>query len=383
MSEPYRLIDTTDALGEAARALEGAPSFYIDTEFESGPGETSLCLIQISAGKEVYLVDPLRLTAVESLTGSITGDGAEWVLHAGGIDIGLLLDKLELVEPPAIFDTQVAWGLLGAEYSVSLAYLNYRVLGVRGDKEHQADSWTDRPISASQLAYAASDVETLPRLRARLGESLQEQGKLELAREVSREFCFTRPQGARQDRGLSMDDFRKAWELDPGGQAALRFLIDWYNDPPDGEKPSWLKPRVLFLIARRLPETASELAGIKGVPKRWAYQLGDRLMGRLLRATGEADEREFPVIEPEPYVTYEELRVDAFITAVRQATSEAISIAPDVAYPAWLTQEHLRPAILSSGDVRSGLDVLGGWRQEWLAGPYEAFCEGWSRLRKS
>jgi acetyl/propionyl-CoA carboxylase alpha subunit len=83
----------------------------------------------------------------------------------------LLMSRLRLDARPRVFDTQVAWALVTAEASVSLAYLVFRVLGLRTTKAHQADDWMRRPLPTNQLAYAACDVAHLPELRARLFEA--------------------------------------------------------------------------------------------------------------------------------------------------------------------------------------------------------------------
>lgn len=375
----YTLVETTRGLEEAAQQLTGKPILYIDTEFEQRGGETTLCLVQISSGAQIFLIDALRLAAMESLAAAVAAPGQQWVLHSAKTDIELLLDKLQLPQAPQVFDTQVAWALLGAEYSVSLAYLNYQLLGERMEKEHQADPWVQRPIPDSQLAYAARDIATLPELRQKLLERLAAQQKEQLAETVSREFaCQPRPE-ASGPRILCVDDFRNAWELDYGAQAALQFLIDWWN-APESDRPGGMKPYVLFQIARRMPASGEELARIKGVPHRWARKHGDLLTGRMMRASYEADEQQYPAIAPKPYLSFEEVRIDAFLNAARYAVSRRVAIAPEICFPSGLLQEELRPRIFAAGQLEAGVQALREWRQDWLAPHYTQFCGKWQRL---
>ena len=369
----FKLVDTTDALKSAATSLARASTLFIDTEFECRRGETTLCLLQISSGDDIYLIDCLRLTAMDCLAEAITGPDTEWVLHDGSKDIGLILAKLGLGQPPKIFDTQVAWGLLNPERAVSLVYVIYKVLGIRTAKEHQADPWNLRPIPDAQLEYAASDIEYLPGLRAKLGQALEQDGKAELIHPVSREFCASQDGGGANRKAVTTDDFRKAWELDYDGQAALRFLIDWYNNLSDEEVPSGIKPYVLFLIARRLPESGQELAAIKGVPSGWARREGDVLMGRMIRATYEAREDEYPALEAPPYVTFQEIRAKAWLAIVRWFVCKRLVIAPDIAFPKWL-MDRLQERNMKTGDMSSGTEEFSGWRKDWLSVPYEECC---------
>jgi len=65
----YQLIDTAAGLDSATHALEndlaepGAKRLYLDTEFESNRSGIKACLLQVSAGKNTYLIDTLALKA--------------------------------------------------------------------------------------------------------------------------------------------------------------------------------------------------------------------------------------------------------------------------------------------------------------------------------
>ncbi|RYE84629.1 MAG: ribonuclease D, partial [Myxococcales bacterium] len=192
----FTLVDSPPALAHCIEVLERrpSPSVYLDTEFDPQRDRTTLCLLQLSDGEQVFLVDPLRLDLMP-LAGVLGAPGAEWVLHAGRQDVPLVCDALGLATPPRVFDTQVAWALLGPEASVALAYLEFRLLGLRGDKGHQADDWRRRPLPPTQLAYAARDVAHLPALRRLLGERLAAVGRAELAVAASREAVWPEPEG--------------------------------------------------------------------------------------------------------------------------------------------------------------------------------------------
>ena len=190
----------------------------MDTEFESARGGTTLSLIQIHDGKEVHLVDALRLPSLAALGPALSGAEQEWVLHAGQQDVPLLMDHLGLENLPRLLDTQVAWACCSPEASVSLAYLEMVLLGKRRGKGHQADDWKRRPLPRSQLAYAAEDVASLPALFEQLEGRLKENDRVEIAYQASRELL--QPQ-VEPPRRLRLADFRNAWQLGPGQQARL------------------------------------------------------------------------------------------------------------------------------------------------------------------
>ena len=196
------LVTTSAGLKECADKLAGAPRYYLDTEFDLAGPAKKLCLIQVSNGSsDIYLIDPFSLSALEPLAAAIFRSDVEWVVHAGDQDVALLREALHLKDCPRVFDTQVAWGLLGAEYPVSLAYLLYKILGIRSAKNEQAGPWMTRPLTQEQLDYAASDVDHLPALRDWLTKRLGELGRETFVHEVSAETVLPSPAPP-----LSLDD---------------------------------------------------------------------------------------------------------------------------------------------------------------------------------
>lgn len=362
------LVDSHAELQRVADALADAPALYLDTEFESQRGGTTLCVLQVSDGEQVHLVDALRLANLAPLVGILNDAGREWVLHAGQQDVPLLIDSLGVQARPKIFDTQIAWALTSAEHSVSLAYLEFRLLGLRKTKAHQADDWKRRPLPASQLAYAAEDVAHLPALHAELQRRLAEHGRPDAAHAASADLLWPETD---PPEPLSLSDFRNAWQLDAHCQAALRFAIDWYNALSDEERAFAPEPKVLLSIASRLPQSARDLERIKGVPRRWAERHGDRFTGQLMRATAEADTEGFVPIDPPPYATFEEILLDAWIARARAELCAALCIAPELLLPSRLVKR-LRAALLN-GDADPVGSTLRGWRADLLAARLRAW----------
>src|SRR5690349_6875212 len=110
------LIETEDALRGLAGELAGAATLFLDTEFESRREGSELCLVQLSRGAELYVVDALKLPDLSTLRPAF--EGAEWVVHAGQQDVHLLERHAQLTERPRVFDTQIAWALTSVEHSV-------------------------------------------------------------------------------------------------------------------------------------------------------------------------------------------------------------------------------------------------------------------------
>ncbi len=356
-----KLIATESELAQLGQALRGAEVLYLDTEFESNRSGIELCLLQVSDGRQIFLVDAIALRDLTPLAAAFQSS-ALWVLHAGQQDVMLLGERLDLRTRPRVFDTQIAWALSTVEHSVSLAYAQFRALGLRGTKAHQADDWVRRPLPASQLAYAAADVEHLPELYRFLNERLVALGRSHLVPLVSAENIWTEQPAPSV---LSLESFRNAWQLDHRGQAALRYLIQWFNELPEREREQAPENKTLLSLAGRLPRSVDDLWRIKGVPRTWSHEHAQNLVHGLTRAAEAADATGFVPIDPPAYATKQELRLDGWLAAARAEVCATLSLAPELALPSRIIKG-LRSQLASNGTAQLG-DALDGWRKTLLS----------------
>jgi ribonuclease D len=372
MSAPRTILITSSAqLKECAGKLAGATQYSLDTEFDFVGPAKKLCLVQVWSGSgEIYLIDPVALTVLEPLAAAISRPGVEWIVHAGDQDVALLREALHLANSPRVFDTQVAWGLQGPEYPVSLAYLLYRILGIRSSKSEQAGPWGTRPLTPEQLDYAASDVAHLPALRDWLAKRLGDLGREALAAEVSVETVS--PLAAPP---LSLDDFRNAWQLDAPGQAVLQHLIEWWNGLSPAEQKEGPQPKIFLTLAKMIPETGEELAKIRGIYFPWAKRHGDAFTGRLVRVSAEASRQGSVPLEPPPYNTFERILAEGWIRKVAAEVSAEAGLAPELAFPERLIRKMIQ-AVEETKTRASAAELLTGWRERLLRQPFLARTQG-------
>jgi ribonuclease D len=359
-----RVLASVEELRGALPAFEGQSTFYIDTEFDSSKQGKTLSLLQISCGHEIYVVDALRLASLTPLAPALFAPEARWVLHAGLQDVELLLREFGEAEPPRLFDTQIAWGLLGPEASVSLAFLQFKLLGVRSAKGYQADDWLRRPLPQAQLAYAAEDIAHLPELERALVERLSALGRAHVVSEVCRELLLPKPAAPTL---LTLESFRNAWQLEAQGRAALLALLDWHNALPEPER-SRMPPRTLLSIASRLPLSVKDLSRIKGVSAPLCRNHGAALVALMKQAalaTGEGLE----TLEPQAYATFEDYRAEARLALARIELAAELSIAPDLVLPMAIVRRML-PRVKAAGSLVAGAEELSGWRAELLKAPF-------------
>ena len=195
-------IDTDQALASACEELAGADRIALDTEFIRErtyfPG---ICLIQMTAGDGIVLVDPLKVARLEPLYALLADASITKVLHAARQDFEIFYHLTGRVPAP-LFDTQIAAALAGFPDQVGYASLVEAILGVELDKSHTRTNWQRRPLSEAQLAYAADDVRYLGPVCDRLTEMLTASGRLAWAREDS---------AALEDTGLYVLHPENAW----------------------------------------------------------------------------------------------------------------------------------------------------------------------------
>jgi ribonuclease D len=312
----------------------------------------------------------LKLGRLDPLGAALARPDVEWVFHAGLQDLSLIEQRLHVRAPSRLFDTQVAYALVSAESNVALAYLRYQLLGARSDKAHQADDWIARPLSASQLTYAAGDVHDLPALTDLLLRRADAKDRRELVFEASREALEPTRE---PPPPLTLENFRNAWQLGPKSQAGLRFLIDWHNALSAEEKQNAPDLKTLLALAARLPENPPALARIKGVSPGVVQRHGAHLASGMTNAARQAISTDFVPIEPLPYATFADIRRDAWLGLLRAEVCATLEVSPEHVLPQRVVRElkaklqEARPGRLAEG--------LRGYRKRLLGDAIDAFCE--------
>ncbi len=168
------LITDDAALATAIDSLAEAPVYAIDTEFHRERTYfAQLALVQIAWDGHLVLVDPLAVD-LSGLAKVFDRDGIA-VMHAARQDLEVLERSVGSI-PTNLFDTQLAGGFLGYT-SPSLSVLVEKELGTHLPKADRLTDWLRRPLSDKQLVYAASDVEHLVELHARLADRLERRSR--------------------------------------------------------------------------------------------------------------------------------------------------------------------------------------------------------------
>src|SRR3954469_4863071 len=133
----------------------------LDTEFvRERTWWPQLALVQLALDDRVLLVDPLVPGMCEALAPLLADSAVLKVMHSASEDLVALKHACGVVPAP-LFDTQIAAALAGIGAGVGYQRLVQDTLGVALPKGETRSDWLRRPLSPSQLEYAADDVRHL------------------------------------------------------------------------------------------------------------------------------------------------------------------------------------------------------------------------------
>ena len=209
-----------------------------------------LCLVQVSDGEEIYLVDPLAIEDLSPL-GRYLESASIW-LHGADFDMRLIAAEFDLL-PGFVLDTQIAARLVGEE-RFSYANLVEGHFGVVLSKSSQKENWGQRPLPDKMCEYARNDVRYLLPLADRLVEKLREKGRYDWFIES----CEAAMDKVRQRDGERAEAWRVqgSGKLNRRGLSFLRALWHWRDE----EARDWDRPAFMVAKNKQLVVWAQELA---------------------------------------------------------------------------------------------------------------------------
>jgi ribonuclease D len=283
----FQRIETAAALDALARDLMREKVIAVDTEADSFYHYfDKTCLVQIATKKEIFLVDPLALGGPEELqplAKMFASRDIRKIFHAAEYDLFVLKRDCGF-EFDALFDTMISAQLLGYP-AVGYSALVERHFEVRLPKDEQRSDWSQRPLSDSQLTYAASDVAHLIVLSERLERELRKTKRISWAEEEF-EALSRRQWPERGFDRLGYLRIKGARNLDPIALSVLRELyLVRDRRAREIDRPSFkvLGNRTLLEIAERRPHDDSGLASIKGVTELILRRFGREVLGAVER----------------------------------------------------------------------------------------------------
>ena len=168
--------------------LDLGPVVAIDCETMGlHPHRDRLCVVQLSAGDgHAHLVQIARdQTDAPNLARLLSDPQVLKLFHYGRFDIAAMYHSFGALASP-VWCTKIASRLVRTYTDRhGLRSLVQELLGTDISKQQQSSDWGADTLSDAQIAYAASDVLHLHRLREELTRMLEREGRLQLA-----QACF-------------------------------------------------------------------------------------------------------------------------------------------------------------------------------------------------
>ncbi len=338
------------------------PYVALDTEFMRVDTFYPIAgLLQVCDGSQVYLIDPLLIQNWDAFAELLADPAVIKVLHACSEDLEVF-SRLTGTLPLPLFDTQIAAAYLNIGFSMGYSRLVQSVLDIDLPKGETRSDWLQRPLSETQVSYAAEDVlhlaEVYDALRARLAPDkfnwVLEDGE-EMVVNVRREI----------DPNEVYRDAKLGWKLAPAKLAVLRELYAWREQQArlrNLPRNRVIRENSLWPMARNQPDNLVALARIEDMHPKTVRQDGEFLLG-LIKEAAAKPAAEWPEALPEP-LPVEAAALLKVLRAVGQREAERLDIAPEI-----MLRKKILEALLKSGFPNGPYqlpDSLRGWRRELM-----------------
>jgi len=174
----FILIESSEDLIFLNKELLKCPYLGIDSEFRrTNKDNMKLALLQVNDSTEIYLIDCLKIREPNTICSFLSSPDVTKIFHSCKEDNEAIYSWTNQ-KVHNIYDTQIANALLGGSFSLSYQDLVKEKFGLKVSKDETRTNWLRRPLSESQLNYAASDVFFLIDLYKQQMEKLIEENKL-------------------------------------------------------------------------------------------------------------------------------------------------------------------------------------------------------------
>jgi ribonuclease D len=240
------------------------------------------------------------------------------------------------------------------------------LIGAKLGKALTFSHWDQRPLSASQLRYAADDVRYLPLLRAEIGKRLDARGHWDWARDEFAAMCDAKLY--QFDPESAYLRVRGATSLSAHALAVLRELTIWRDGVArahDVPPRAFLKDEILIDLARNPVKSLEKLDRVRGLPRPVEAAHGREIVEATQRGLATPPGK-FPfarTVEPSPT---ERFRADA-VWAAAQCICIGQGIDPALVTSRQEVGEFVRQVNQGREPKENG--VLKGWRRAALGDP--------------
>ena len=353
-------IRDDDSLARHCAQWQTLPFVALDTEFMRVDTFYPIAaLLQIGDGSSAWLIDPLLIKNWQPLSALLENPDVVKVVHACSEDLEVLL-RLTGSLPVPLFDTQLAAAYLNLGFSMGYSRLVQEVLGIELPKGETRSDWLQRPLSDTQISYAAEDAVHLAEVYAILRPRLSDE-----------KYAWVLDDGAELVANLRREtdpyevyrEAKLAWKLSRAQLAVLRELCAWREREARARnlpRNRIVREHSLWPLAKTQPDNLVALARIDDMHPKTVRQDGEFLLD-LIKTASSLPPEQWPQALPEP-LPIDAATVLKSLRAIGQQYAEQLDMAPEL-----MLRKKTLEALLKSGYPQGPYqlpDSLRGWRRE-------------------
>lgn len=363
------LIDTDQQFIAFLERCKKSPYIAIDTEFlREKTYYPKLCLLQMGIENEIAIVDPFKIRNLTALADVLVDPNIVKIFHACSQDVEILYHETGVVPSP-IFDTQIAAAVLGKTQQASYSSLVSQYCDVNLPKKDSFTDWSQRPLSDSQIHYAADDVKYLPQIYYEMLAQLKRKNRLSWLEETFADL--SKKEKYEIDPRVRYKKLKRVNQLNARQQAAAREFAAWrelqaqrLNIPR-----KWVvSDEQIVEACRREARTLDELYMVRGMKESLKTSDARKVLAALIAGL-DCPQSELPDVRPK---SKNESNVDVILdvmNALVRMRAREHEIAPQTLAP---QAELLK---LARGHYDDS-ELMQGWRYTLVGKDLRTLLEG-------
>lgn len=363
------LIDTDQQFIAFLERCKKSPYIAIDTEFlREKTYYPKLCLLQMGIENEIAIVDPFKIRNLTALANVLVDPSIVKIFHACSQDVEILYHETGVVPSP-IFDTQIAAAVLGKTQQASYSSLVSQYCDVNLPKKDSFTDWSQRPLSDSQIHYAADDVKYLPQIYYEMLAQLKRKNRLSWLEETFADL--SKKEKYEIDPRVRYKKLKRVNQLNARQQAAAREFAAWrelqaqrLNIPR-----KWVvSDEQIVEACRREARTLDELYMVRGMKESLKTSDARKVLAALIAGL-DCPQSELPDVRPK---SKNESNVDVILdvmNALVRMRAREHEIAPQTLAP---QAELLK---LARGHYDDS-ELMQGWRYTLVGKDLRTLLEG-------
>jgi ribonuclease D len=350
------LLESTAQMQLALKEWKSSSVLGIDTEFvRERTYRADLGLVQVSDGRTAWLVDPVCLDPLDSLSELMNQLETTKILHSSSEDLEVLLHTLGALPEPMV-DTQIACAMLGQPLQMAYRHAVKWLFDVEIDKDQTRSNWCRRPLNSNQLRYAAMDVVLLPMMLRELQPRLEDAGRWEwLQEDVARLQQNSRTTVQPENAYLR---FPGIGRLDESSLSVLQALAAWREKTARSRNRARgfvISDAGLMQLTRLKPSSTKEIRDVDEIHPGAL----NRYQDQLLQLIGEAQLQKFDLAMVEQLGNAQKRQVNSMRKLVR-ARAEELGVDPALL----ASKRELEKLIRAVTSNRAVPERFLGWRKQ-------------------